>query len=303
MTSKLKSLEELKFETIGDEFIYLYEKLSENNSVGDTKNSEDEDKKSSGKPPTIEELREQYSRLLNEKDIREKYEKKSIYWSETQEKAISDYVREKDSEKRSLIFSKDLYQPFKKLIENIIFTYKLFRNDIEVNELQVDCMSFLITKIDKFNTKSGTKAFAYFGTIAKHYLMGEKKTVYKNQKSNIDIDSSSDEVNSKNFYTIDEAKENLEENNSQTSRIFYEIIIKLEEEIDRPKMLPNDRKVGEAIIYIFKNHELLDIYNKNVVYHLLKERTGLQTKEITYSLSRFKSLYRVFKEDFLKSDM
>ena len=87
----------------------------------------------------------------------------------------------------------------------------------------------------------------------------------------------------------------------QATQVIQEQKWLLKEEMKKPKMLLNDKKVAEAIIYIFENHDMLKIYNKNLVYHLLKERTGLQTKEITYSLSRFKSFYRFFKQDFLKS--
>jgi hypothetical protein len=95
--------------------------------------------------------------------------------------------------------------------------------------------------------------------------------------------------------------EEEEEIKDTNAIVFDEIIAKLKEEMKKPKMLLNDKKVAEAIVYIFENHDMLRIYNKNLVYHLLKERTGLQTKEITYSLSRFKSFYRFFKQDFLKN--
>ena len=285
----LKPLKQLKFDTIGEEYIFLYEILYSKKIIETVKSNEE--------TPTIEEMRQEYNFLVNQADIVSKYPKTSIYWSEVQEKAIVEYIKEKSSKKKNEIFRTHLYKPFKKLIENIIFTYKLFRVDIDVIELQNDCMSFLITKIKKFNPANGTKAFAYFGTIAKHYLMGEKKNRYKMTKSTIDIEENADDISRKNFYTPEE-----EEKNSQTHQIFNKIIKVLEHEIQQPKMLTNDKKVGEAIIWIFQNHDILNVYNKNLVYHLLKERTCLQTKEITYSLGRLKQFYRVFKEEFLKKE-
>lgn len=287
MRSKnLKPLSELEFETIGDEFIFLYKTLYSKN------------KKDDKITPNIEVLRQEYNLLVNKEDIDNKYSKTSIYWSEEQEKAIIDYINEKNHQKRNIIFKNHLYKPFKKLIENIIFTYKLFRNDVDVFELQSDCMSFLITKINKFNPKSGTKSFAYFGTIAKHYLMGEKKTLYKANKNTIEIEQGEEEVNGS---VVEELKDFAEE--CSTIKLFNKVIKALELEIKNPKTLSNDKKVGEAIIWVFQNHEVLNVYNKNLVYHLLKERTNLQTKEITYSLSRLKSFYKVFKEGFLKKNI
>lgn len=286
---KLEPLENLKFETIGDELVYLYEKVNSKKLLSENIDNDN--------PPDINELRTKYNRLVSDSKLKEKYSEKSIYWSEEQEEAIVDFVNEEDEDIRNKIFNTKLYKPFKKLIENIIFNFKLFRTDIDVIDLQTDCMSFLITKLEKFNPDNGTKSFAYFGTIAKHYLMGEKKALYKSQKNTYDIDEKSDDLgNDKKFnYSIDD-----EDDSSKNIVLFNKIIEKLEKEIENPKMLPNDKKVGEAIIFVFKNHELLEVYNKNFIYHLIKERTRLQTKEITYSLSRFKSLYKLFKSDFLK---
>jgi len=290
--NKIKPLKELKFDSVGEEYIYLYEALA--SSLGET----------NGYQPSIEELRKSYKVLSNEDsnyddELKKRYEKTSIYWSDKQEKAIVEYLKETDDFKRNRIFNSEIYGPLKKLVENIIFTYKLFRADVDVRELQVDCMSFLSTKIEKYDPRTGAKAFAYLGTIAKHYLMGEKRSAYKMTKANLDIDENVEEASSHpgNNYEIKEGEEQKDTN----SLVFEAIVAKLKQEMGKPKILPNDKKVAEAIVYIFENHDMLKIYNKNLVYHLLKERTGLQTKEITYSLSRFKSTYKIFKHDFLKT--
>jgi hypothetical protein len=288
---QLKPLKELKFDSVGEEYIYLFETLSANIEKDFQ--------------PTIEELRELYKSLSSEvedsydDELKNRYEKNSIYWSDKQEKAIVNFLKETDPVAKDRIFSKEIYGPLKKLVENIIFTYKLFRPDVDVRELQVDCMSFLVTKLSKYDPNTGAKAFAYLGTIAKHYLMGEKRSAYKMTKSNLDIDENVDSASAlpENNYELD-IEEEVKDTNSL---VFDNIIVKLKEEMKKPKMLPNDRKVAEAIIFVFENHDMLKVYNKNLVYHLLKERTMLQTKEITYSLSRFKSYYKIFKHDFLKT--
>lgn len=288
---KFKPLNQLKFDTLGDEFLFLLS-FFQANSV---KISDGE------KQASLEELRTVYTKFIQDNSVLEtKYEKSSIYWAAEQERAVVQFLTETDIAKRDLIFSKKIYKPLKKLIESIIFKFKLFRNDIDVNELQADCMSFLITKMEKYDPTTGAQAYAYLGTIAKHYLMGEKRIAYKMTKANLDIDENLDEASAKPEYVYH--LDDLDVPPDPNSKIFAEIIEKLEEEIRKPKMLNNDKKVGEAIIWIFRNHEVLKVYNKNLVYHLLKERTGLQTKEITYSLSRFKSLYKNFKELFLQRE-
>ncbi len=287
---KGKTLAEDKFESVGDEYIFLYEVIKTSPFASELENEE-------GKPPKIEYLRELYADIIRNKSLDEKYAGSKRYWFKEQEKAVIDYIENLDPVEKNLIFSKFLYKPLNKLIENIIFTYKLFRSDVDIKELQADCMGFLITKIDKFNPKTGAQAFSYLGTIAKHYLMGGKREAYKHTKSNADIDESIEEVSRKpeNTYIID-GEESVDINIA----VFEEIILKLEADIKRPKMLMNDKLVGEAIVYIFKNHHILEAYNKNRLYQLLKERTGLQTKDITYSLGRFKKDYEIFKTIFIQ---
>ncbi len=282
----------LKFDSIGDEYIYLFE------IIYSSKLSEFISEK-----PTVEELRKIYQEYLvdgGKAELIKKYENSSIYWSDIQEKAMIDFIKEEDYVKKDRIFKKYLHKSLIKLIENIIFNFKLFRSDVEIDELQDDCLSFIITKIDKFDIHNGAKAFSYFGTIAKHYLMGEKRISYKMTKTNLDIDENIDEASEKpeNIYEI-----NIEDDHYKNvnNLIFEETIKKLESEMLKPKMLLNDKKVAEAIVFIFKNHDQIGTYNKNLVYHLLKERTGLQTKEITYSLGRLKNIYKNFKLDLLKS--
>jgi len=281
---KLKKLEELHFETETEERKYLLKIVFQDTELGEDDFS-------------ISDLRDMYNEIQRTQDLNDKYDKGSIYWSEEQERAIVEYIKETDFEKRNAIFQKNLYKPFKKLVENIIFTYKLYRNDLEANDLQSDCLSFLVTKIEKFDTTSGTRAFAYFGTIAKHYLMGEKKIIYKQTIASSGVEESHNDIVKNDEYVFNPHKESEQDKNIS---VFESIIISLEDEMQNPKLPEVDKKVSEAIIYIFRNHSMLDVYNRNLVYHLLKERTGLQGKEITYSLGRLKKFYKIFKDDFMK---
>jgi hypothetical protein len=281
---KLKKLEELQFETEAEERKYLLKIVFQDTDFGEDDFS-------------INDLRDMYSEIQKTQDLNEKYDKSSIYWAEEQEKAIADYINETDYVKRNDIFQKKLYKPFKKLVENIIFTYKLYRTDLEAQDLQSDCLSFLVTKIEKFDTKSGARAFAYFGTIAKHYLMGEKKIIYKQTVSSSGVEESHNDIVKNEEYVFNPNKDNEQDKNAT---VFESIISLLEEELSNPKMPDSDKKVAEAIVYIFKNHNMLEVYNRNLVYHLLKETTGLQGKEITYSLGRLKKFYKVFKDEFMK---
>ena len=287
--SKLKSLNELKFDSVGDEYIYLFETLSKSEFAEFLKEES----------LTIEYLRELYGNLIKNESLDVKYKDSKRYWFKEQEKAIVDYINCQDPEERNRIFNKYLYKPLTKLVENIIFTYKLFRSDSNIKDIQQECISFLITKIERFDPKTGAQAFSYLGTIAKHYLMGEQRNAYKFIKSNLDIDENIDEASEKPEYNyvIDG-----EEQNDFTFEMFNEIINNFEQELENKntKLNKNDLKVAESIVILFKTHELIQYYNKNKIYFYLKEQTRLSTKEITSSLGKFRTYYKNIKITYLK---
>lgn len=213
-------------------------------------------------------------------------------------RASSEQVSNKESiYDKDKVFRERIQKPLNKLIENIIFNFKLFRPGVDIKTLHNDCLSFVYGKFANFNPGKNTKSFSYFGTVAKHYLQGEKKELDKSIQVNLDYDCHRDEADSVDTFELDE-KSDLD----TSLTLFKHVINSIESELDRGHLSENDMKVGDAIIQIFRSHEILGAYNKNHVYQLIKENTGLQTKDITYSLSRFRIFYRLLKQDFIKRD-
>ena len=82
------------------------------------------------------------------------------------------------------------------MIESIIRRYKLYRKRETFDELHSDTVSFLMTKVHKFESGLGKKAYSYFGTISKNYILGLLIKDEKYLKLNIsyeDISSDLDE--------------------------------------------------------------------------------------------------------------
>lgn len=217
----------------------------------------------------------------------------------TFENLAEDACRKENQDAKDKIYREKIHKPLSKLVENIVFRYKLFRTDIDVNTLQKDSLSFILTKFANFKPSKNNKSYSYFGTCIKHYLIGEKKDNHKHQTSNLDFESHSEEVNAKNNYELGDIN-SLDE----SSKLFAYVVSEIKQELEKTNMSDNDRNVGHAIINIFENHENFlskDSYSKNILYQLIKEYTGLQTKDITYSLSRFKVLYKVIKQNFIRN--
>ena len=77
-----------------------------------------------------------------------------MYFGEDQEKAVVRYLESEDDDEKNKIFNEYLREPLKIMVESIIRRYKLYRKDMEFEEIHTDTMSFLITKINKFNCQN-----------------------------------------------------------------------------------------------------------------------------------------------------
>jgi len=224
-----------------------------------------------------------------------------IYFGEDQEQAVVRYLKSEDEDERNKIFNEYLREPLIIMVESIIRRYKLYRKDMEFNEIHTDTMSFLITKINKFNPDANHKAYSYFGTICKNYLMGaiQKDTKEQNRQVSYDDISSDIEGRSDLSYVIDEYVIDYRD-------VIIKLTNSLEEFMEKENLTENEQKLGYALLEIFENFDKIfqvgdgNKFNKNLILLSLREMTSLSTKEIRISLKRFKKLYSGILVGFLE---
>lgn len=225
-----------------------------------------------------------------------------IYFGEDQEQAVVRYLESDSDDERNKIFNEYLREPLIIMVESIIRRYKLYRKDLEFEEIHNDTMSFLITKINKFDHTKNHKAYSYFGTICKNYLMGaiQKDTKEQNrQVSYDDISSDIEEGRPDLTYIIDEYVIDYRD-------VIIKLTIDLEEFVENEDLTENEQKLGYALLEIFNNFDKIfqvgdgNKFNKNLILLSLREMTSLSTKEIRVSLKRFKKLYDGIMGGFLE---
>ena len=224
-----------------------------------------------------------------------------IYFGEDQEKAVVRYLESESDDERNKIFNEYLREPLIIMVESIIRRYKLYRKDMEFEEIHTDTMSFLITKINKFDHTKNTKAYSYFGTICKNYLMGaiQKDTKEQNRQVSYDDISSDIEESPLLSYVIDEHVIDYRD-------VIIKLTMNLEEFVENQNLSDNERKLGYALHEIFNNFDKIfqvgdgNKFNKNLILLSLREMTSLSTKEIRISLKRFKKLYDGILGGFLE---
>lgn len=214
------------------------------------------------------------------------------YFDVVEENAVRMYLTATTFEEKNKIYNEFLRHPLDKMISSIIRRYKLYRKDMDFTDIHTDTHSFLMTKVDKFKPEKNKKAYSYFGTICKNYLMGQ---IIKDQK----------EMNRKISYEdISSHLENrpdmiyyMEHEKIEPDQIIKHFVEELKEFINTKDLSDNEKKLGIALVDLFDNYENIFIgndnnkFNKNIILLSLREMTNLTTKEIRTSLKKYKTLY------------
>ena len=153
-----------------------------------------------------------------------------------------------------------------------------------------------MTKVDKFKPSKNKKAYSYFGTICKNYLMGQiiKDQKETNRKISYEDISSSLEERPDMIYTIDDDP-------LDSGELILQYLKELKDFIDYEQLNENERKLGYAIFDLFENYDTIfsgtenNKFNKNVILLSLREMTNLTTKEIRTSIKRYKKLFIIIQ--------
>lgn len=223
-----------------------------------------------------------------------------MYFGEEQEKAVLRYIETESEEEKNKIFNEYLKEPLEIMVESIIRRYKLYRKDFTFHDLHTDTMSFLATKIYKFDSTTNYRAYSYFGTICKNYLMGsiQKDTKDFNRTVSYEDISSSIEENPDLSYVIDATPLDYKD-------IICKLLIRLNEFMETEKLTENEEKLGYALVEIFTNFDKIfqigegNKFNKNLVLLAIREMTSLSTKEIRISLKKYRKIYDGVLSNFL----
>lgn len=233
--------------------------------------------------------------------------KRKHYFGPEEEDAVIRYMECDDQYEKEVIYNIWLHKVFVKMVDSLIRTYQLQRDGYTHEEIHGDTLSHLISKMDRFDPSADKKAYSYFSAICKNHLLGLKIKEDKLNKKNIsfeDMYSSFDE--DENFsYT-------LPENEYTTENLVDDICseIKLElsiEGVSKKKMNDNERKLGLALIEVLGNREEIfgdmeggSKYDKNRILETIRNFTGLSTKDIRISMTRYKKLYGLLKMDKIR---
>jgi len=221
--------------------------------------------------------------------LKKKRKKKSkIYFGTPVHDAIVRYNHSDISIERNKIYTEEIHAAFLKLAENIINTFKFSYFSYGFRDLQEEVVSNLVINMHKFDETKGSKAFSYFSVVAKNYLILNNNANYKKMKIHDDIDV---------LYGHGQDDDNIKKNPS--SDVFKKTIEYFEENIERLFPKDQDRNIAESILYLCRNKDNIDNFNKKAIYIMIREMTDVKTSKITQVTNTFRKIYPKIQEEVL----
>ena len=202
--------------------------------------------------------------------------------------------------------SRSIQDRLKKIIrkefkEEYTLDFTNYTNDSPtITQLQID--QFLLTLnvsekcMDKLKKLTPPKAYSYFGTIVKRWLILYNENNYIKRVNSIPVETLEEDNN--HSYVI-------EENNSPSDKLPHNDKISLFTDLyiehctaNIYKLFPKeiDAKIADSILELFRKRDNLEIFNKKALYIYIREMIDVKTPKITKIADR---LYIIFKESYI----
>ena len=225
-----------------------------------------------------------------EKKVKSKKKRNYYFTSVTQEKIV-EYQKCVTKRRKDSLYSNHIHPAFTELVHNLVSVYNYKSANESILHLKSDCVAFLFETLHKWNPENGTKAFSYFNVVAKNWLTINSRRLLKNARRNVCIDVPAD-------FTLDERR-SLSEIDIELSH--EEVMLKKEKHDTINEMIcyikeqlkdNRDIRCINAIHHVFNNIDSLDYLNKRAIFVYLREISGLNSAELSSSLSSIRKHYK-----------
>ena len=220
--------------------------------------------------------------------------KKTRYYftKETQQKII-EYQNSSRKFQKDRLYQYHILPAFQELVNSLVAVYGFKSSNEDLNHLKSDCVTFLFETIHKWKPENGTKAFSYFNVVAKNWLTIHSRRLLKNSRRSVSFEAPEEftflEKTKLSEIEIDDSYEEKIRKNEQPKTV-KKIIEFIKEQVKDER----DKKCIDAIFQVFDNVDNLDYLNKRAVFVYLREISGLNSTELSSSLSNIRKHFKKY---------
>lgn len=218
------------------------------------------------------------------------------YFDDATQESIVAYQREPDINKKNYIYIQQILPAFDQLVQNLINVYGFNVLYETKTDLKNECMEFLYGVLGKFNPDRGSRAFAYFNVVAKHWLTIKSKQNAKNIQSYVSLDNR-EALSRHDLTIIDDHNYFPSVEESLTEIDLTKDLKKLLCSIREKAKTESELQVLQAIDLLVKDLDKVDIISKRAIMLYIREITNLSSKQLSMILSNLKKHYKTAKEE------
>ena len=212
------------------------------------------------------------------------------YFTDETEDAIVRYNASTDFDERSKIYGEEIHYAYFKLTQNIIHTFKFYYTEVDqIEHLQHEIITYLLSKIHLFDPSRGAKAYSYFGTIVKRWLILYNTKNYKKRIQKVDVV----ELDRNDDFRYNPGEEVIKSDLDKYMDLYVEHV-----STNIFDLFPkgNDAQIADAILELFRKRENIEIFNKKALYIYIREMVDVKTPKITRIAQQ---LHTIFKSEYL----
>ena len=212
------------------------------------------------------------------------------YFTDETEDVIVRYNASTDFDERSKIYGEEIHYAYFKLTQNIIHTFKFYYTEVDqIEHLQHEIITYLLSKIHLFDPSRGAKAYSYFGTIVKRWLILYNTKNYKKRIQKVDVV----ELDRNDDFRYNPGEEIVK---SDLDKYMDLYVGHVSENIFDLFPKGNDAQIADAILELFRKRENIEIFNKKALYIYIREMVDVKTPKITRIAQQ---LHTIFKSEYL----
>jgi len=214
-----------------------------------------------------------------------KPKKSNVYFTDDTQAAILEYINEPNPEIRNLIYHKRIHNAFFKLTENIIHSFRFYYTEVDnLDDLKFEIIITLLDKIKGYDPSKG-KAYSYFGTIVKRWLILYNTKNYKKILNRVDL---------KNVEVPDEEYEDK-------TPFINKYIKFVDDKLFTLFPDKHEQRIADAILVLMRHSSSLENVNKKALFIYIKELVPEATSiEISKVVKELRRLYNNLYNDWDK---
>ena len=219
--------------------------------------------------------------------------KSKIYFGKPAQDAIIEYNACDNAVERGHIYVNGIQQPFEKLAENVMNTWKFTYFHIPKEDVQRDVVSVIVDRMHMFNPDKG-RAFSYFTIVARNHLILLNNGNYKRWKQTSLISEMSETWSPSDNHMDDIVNNEYVE--------FKQIMLKYwDNHITEIFTKRRDIQIADSILELFRRSDGIENFNKKHLYILVREMTNYKTSYITKVVGVMKVHQKKMLNEYLET--